>query len=78
MQDQNTNNNIVGEKNKKKELTRLHIHPLDPAISSKKSLEIRLPCIKFNVATKDGLHIPQVPRIKFCNPLKKSMWKKKE
>jgi hypothetical protein len=77
MQDQNTNNNIVVKK-KKKTLTRLHIHPLDPAISSKKTLEIRLPCIKFNVAAKDGLHIPQVPKIKFFNPLKKSMWKKKE
>lgn len=74
MQDQNTNNNIVGKKN----LTRLHIHPLDPAISSKKSLKIRLPCIKFNVTAKDGLHIPQVPIIKFFNPLMKNMWKKEE
>lgn len=46
---------------KKKEHTRLHIHPLNPPISSEKSLNIRLPGIKFNITTKDGPHICCVP-----------------
>lgn len=38
-------------------ITRLHINSINLSVSSKKSLQIRLPCIIFKVPAENGLHV---------------------